>query len=80
MQCTITVLNGKAYVQGIAEISVGDPTAVASGIVGIQLGLLNENNSFPVDFYVMPGEKYRINSTIDGTGTVTLGSWFETLI
>lgn len=52
---------------------------MASGIVGIQVGLLAEDNRVEVSFYVRPENKYRIDSTTVN-GTVTLGNWFETLI
>ncbi len=79
VRCAISLDGGNAYIQGKAEVTAGDPAAVASGIVGIEAGLLNEDNSYEVNFYVMPGEKYRIDSSTTD-GTVTLGKWFETYI
>jgi len=49
------------------------PVTVASGIVGIQIGLIGEDNSFEVGFYVRPGNKYRIGSTaVNDTVTIDL--------
>lgn len=79
VRCAITLAGGNAYVQGKAEVTAGVPAAVASGIVGIEAGLLNEDNSPQVSFYVMPGEKYRIDSSV-ANGTTTLGKWFETYL
>jgi hypothetical protein len=76
--CVITVAAGTAFAQGKADTST-PPVTAASGIVGIQAGLLGEDNSYEVNFYVMPLEKYRIDSTAVN-GTTTLGNWFETLI
>ena len=78
MRCVISAAPGQAFVQGKADTST-PPTTEASGIVGIQAGLLGENNSHEVNFYVLPGNKYRIDKT-EVTGTVTLGKWFEMLI
>ena len=78
VRCAISVAAGQAFVQGKADTST-PPTTEASGIVGIQAGLLSEDNSHEVNFYVLPGNKYRIDSTAV-TGTVTLGKWFEMLI
>ncbi|MBU1067050.1 hypothetical protein KKE60_04655, partial [Patescibacteria group bacterium] len=54
VQCAISVVAGQAFVQGKADTST-PPTTEASGIVGIQAGLLGENNSHEVNFYVLPG-------------------------
>ncbi len=78
VRCAITVAAGNAYAQGKAD-TAALPITAASGIVGIQVGLLGEDNSFKISFYVMPLEKYRIDSAATN-GTVTLGNWFESLI
>lgn len=76
-RCAISVAAGYAYVQAKSDSS-SPPTTVVSGIVGIQAGLLNEDNSFEVIFIVAPSLNYRIDSSISN-GTVTLGKWFEVL-
>ena len=75
VRCAITVAAGNAYVQGKADTST-PPTTVASGIVGIQAGLLNEDNTFQICFVVSQGMNYRIDSAVTN-GTVILGTWFE---
>lgn len=78
VRCAITVAGGNAYAQGFSDAAT-PPVTVASGIVGIQAGLLNEDNSFQLVFKVYPGRRYRINSSV-ANGTVTLGNWFETYL
>ena len=77
VRCAITLAAGTAYVQAKADTST-PPTTVASGKVGIEAGLLNEDNTYQISFVVPAGstQKYRIDSTAVN-GTVTLGSWFE---
>ena len=75
VRCAITVAAGNAYVQGKVDTST-PPTTVASGIVGIQAGLLNEDNTFQICFVVSQGMNYRIDSAVTN-GTVILGTWFE---
>ncbi len=75
VRCAITLAGGNAYVQGKSDSS-SPPTTVASGIVGIQAGLLNEDNSFQISFVVAAGVNYRIDSATTN-GTTTLGKWFE---
>ena len=77
-RCAITVAAGNAYVQGKSDSST-PPTTIATGKVGIEAGLLNEDNSFQISFIVAPEMKYRIDSTLTN-GTATLGNWFEVLI
>jgi hypothetical protein len=55
----------------------GTPTTIASGIVGIQTGLMGEDNSFQISFTVAAGMNYRLD-TVSINGTVVLGEWFET--
>lgn len=74
-RCAITLGAGTAYVQAKSDSS-SPPTTVVSGIVGIQGGLINEDNSFQVVFVVEPSKNYRIDTTASN-GTVTLGAWIE---
>lgn len=78
VRCAITVLGGNAYVQGFSDDAT-PPVTDASGIVGIQTGLLNENNLFQLVFKVSPGKKYII-TTSALNGSVTKGKWFEIFI
>jgi hypothetical protein len=75
VRCAISLASGNAYVQAKSDSST-PPTTVASGIVGIQNGLLNEDNTFQIFFVVAPGMKYRID-TSTANGTCTLGEFFE---
>lgn len=77
VRCAITVAGGNAYVQGKSDTAT-PPTVIASGLVGIQAGLLNEDNSFQCCFTVAPGKTYILSSSATN-GTVTLGNWFETI-
>ena len=76
-RCVITTLSGVTTMQGKSDSST-PPTTAVSGIVGIQAGLLGEDNSFEVSFWVAPSMKYRVD-TVETTGTVTIGKWFETV-
>lgn len=78
VRCAITVAGGNAYVQGFSDDAT-PPVTAASGIVGIQAGLLNEDNSLQLVFKVYPGKKYIITTSATN-GTVTKGGWFETYI
>lgn len=78
VRCAITLGGGNAYAQGFSDDAT-PPVTAASGIVGIQTGLLSENNSFQLVFKVAPGKKYIITSSATN-GTVTKGNWFETYI
>ena len=75
VRCAITLVNGSAWVQAKADTS-SPPTTVASGIVGIQNGLLNEDNSYICVFAVGTSLNYRVDTT-NANGTTTLGNWFE---
>jgi hypothetical protein len=75
VRCAITVAAGNAYVQAKMDTAT-PPTVAASGIIGIQAGLLGEDNSFQVAFIVNPGGTYILISTTTN-GTATLGKWFE---
>lgn len=77
-RCAITVAAGNAYLQGVSD-GAAPPTTIASGVVGVQSGLLGEDNSVQVSFVVAPGMNYRVNSSATN-GTVTLGEWFETTL
>ena len=76
VKCIVTVAGGNAYVQGKSD-AADPPTTAASGIVGIEAGLLSENNSFEIVFGVAPGMNYQIESSVTN-GTATLGTWSET--
>ena len=71
----ITLAAGSSTVQGKSDDST-PPTTIATGLVGIQAGLLNEDNTFQITFIVSPGKTYRIDSAV-ANGTATLGTWFE---
>ena len=75
VRCAITLAAGSAWVQAVAD-NAGPPTAIASGIIGIQNGLLSEDNSFLCMFVVGTSLNYRVD-TINSNGSTTLGSWFE---
>lgn len=77
-RCAITVAAGNAYIQGVSD-AAAPPTTIASGIVGVQSGLVGEDNSAQISFVVAPGMNYRVNSSTTN-GTVTLGEWFETIL
>lgn len=77
-RCLITVAAGNAYVQAKSD-SLAAPTTVVSGKVGIEAGLLNEDNTFQIVFIVSAGAYYNIVSAVTN-GTVTLGRWMETPI
>ncbi len=74
-RCVVTVAGGNAYIQGKSDTNT-PPTTVATGIVGIESGLLSEDNSFQISFIVRPTYNYRIDSATTN-GTATLGKWFE---
>ena len=78
VKCITTLAGGNAYVQGKSD-AASPPTTVASGLVGIEAGLLNENNTFQLSFIVAPGMNYRLNSTVTN-GSATLEYWFEALL
>jgi len=75
VRCAITIAGGNAYVQAKMDTAT-PPTVAASGLVGIEAGLLSEDNSFPITFIVNPGGTYILSSSTTN-GTVTLGKWFE---
>lgn len=77
-RCVVTTAAGSATIQGKSD-ALATPTTAVSPIVGIQSGLLNEDNTVPVSFIVAPGKNYRIDSAV-ANGTATLGSWFETTL
>lgn len=78
VRCVVTVAAGSATVQGKSD-GAAPPTTIASGIVGLQSGLLNEDNTFQISFTVAAGANYRIDSAV-ANGTATKGSWFETAL
>lgn len=75
VRCAVTLAGGNAYVQALMD-TASPPTVIATGLVGIQAGLLGEDNTFQMVFFVNPGGTYRVNSSATN-GTVTLGNWFE---
>ena len=75
IRCAITVAAGNAYAQALMDTAT-PPTTPASGLVGIQAGLLNEDNTFQMVFLVNPSGTYNV-TTSTTNGTVTLGTWFE---
>ena len=75
VRCAVTLAGGNAYVQAKMDTAT-PPTVIASGLVGIQAGLLGEDNSFQVSFLANPGGTYILVSSATN-GTVTLGAWFE---
>ncbi len=78
VRCAVTLAAGTAYVQAKMDTAT-PPTVAASGLVGIQAGLLNEDNTYQIIFTVNPGGTYIITSTT-ANGTTTLGKWFEITI
>lgn len=74
-KCAVSVAGGNAYAQAKSD-STATPTTVASGLVGIETGLLNENNTFQLVFVVTPLSYYKVVSSTTN-GTVTLEKWFE---
>jgi hypothetical protein len=75
VRCAISLAAGNAYVFGLSDGS-SPCTTTASGLVGIQAGLLNEDNTFQLTFVVGTNTNYRINS-VTTNGTCTLGKFFE---
>ncbi len=74
-KCVVTVAGGNAYAQAKSD-SLATPTTLASGKVGIETGLLNENNTFQLVFVVNPGANYKV-ATATTNGSVTLEQWIE---
>lgn len=77
-RCVISVAGGNAYVQAKSD-GLTTPTTVASGKIGIEAGLLGEDNSYQIVFMVKPGANYSIASAVTN-GTVTLGKWIEIVL
>lgn len=75
VRCAISFVGGTATAQAKMDTS-SPPTTIASGIVGIQVGLMGEDNTFQIAFAVNPGAQYRIDTTAVN-GTTVLGKWFE---
>ncbi len=74
-RCVVTVAGGSATIQGFSD-TAATPTTEAGPLVGVQSGLLNEDNTFSTTFVVAPGTNYRVNSAVSN-GTATLGTWWE---
>lgn len=79
-RCVATLTNGAATMQGKMD-TTATPSTIASGIVGIEAGLLALDETFQLVFTVPAGtaNKYRVDSATSN-GTVTLGKWFETTL
>lgn len=75
VRCAVTLAAGSAWVQAKAD-TASPPTTVVSGIVGIENGLLNEDNSFMCVFAVGTSLNYRVD-TANANGSTTLGNWIE---
>lgn len=76
VRCSVSLAAGMATAQAKSDGTV-TPTTIASGIVGIQTGLMGEDNSFQISFTVASGMNYRLD-TAATNGSVVLGEWFET--
>lgn len=76
-RCVITLAGGRADARAKSDTST-PPTTVVSGAVGIQSGLLNEDNAGHLVFVVPAGatQNYRVD-TVETNGTVAIGKWFE---
>lgn len=74
-RCAISLASGVAWMQAKSDTAT-NPSTVVSGIVGIQAGLLNEDNSYQVVFPVGTSSYYSV-STSTSNGSVTLGRWVE---
>ena len=77
-RCNITLGAGTAFMQGKSD-ATATPAVIASGIVGIQAGLIGEDNTFQISFVVAPAAFYQISSTAVNGGVV-LGEWFEIIL
>lgn len=77
VRCAVSVAGGNAYVDAKADTST-PPVTVVSGIVGIQSGLLGEDNTYQLFFVVPAGttQNYRVDSFVTN-GTAVLGRWYE---
>lgn len=78
VRCAITVAGGNAYVTAKSDTST-PPTTIVSSKIGIESGLLAEDNSYQIIFFVDPGCVYRLAKTTTN-GTVTVGNWYELLL
>ena len=74
-RCATTLASGVAWMQAKSDTAT-NPSTVVSGIVGTQVGLLNEDNSFQLVFAVGTNSYYNV-TTSTANGTVTLGRWYE---
>ena len=75
VRCAIALAGGTSTAQSKMDYS-SPPTTIATGLVGIQAGLMSEDNTFQLVFAVNPGAQYRID-TATANGTAVLGKWFE---
>ena len=78
VRCAVTLAAGVATAQAKADTS-SPPTTVVSGLIGIQAGLLNEDNTYQLMFVVGTSLNYRVD-TANTNGTTVLGSFFECLM
>ncbi len=75
IRCSVSLAGGVATAQAKADTS-SPPTTICSGLIGIQSGLLNEDNTYQLIFAVGTSLNYRID-TANTTGATVLGAWFE---
>ena len=75
VRCAISLAGGLSTAQAKMDYT-SPPITVATGLVGIQSGLMSEDNTFQLVFAVNPGAQYRID-TAAVNGSAVLGKWFE---
>jgi len=78
-RCIIDTAADVANIQAFSD-TAADPATAASGIVGIEGGLLGEDVSVQFSFIVRPYQKYKVVTTISAGCSATLGKWFETIL
>lgn len=77
LRCAITLAGGVAKTVAKSDGST-PPTTAVSGSVGIEAGLLGEDNTFQLSFVVKPVDIYKLVTT-QTNGTVTVEFWGEML-
>ena len=75
IKCDTTLASGVATAQAKADTS-SPPTTIVSGVVGIEVGLVNEDVTELLVFVVGTSLNYRVD-TANTNGTTVLGNWFE---
>ena len=78
-RCIIDTAADVANIQAFSD-TAADPTTTASGIAGIEGGLLGEDVSAQISFIVRPYNKYKVVTTISAGCSATIGKWFETIL